>query len=56
MFINNVYAGSSRVAPFVFSFVPNDTANIKGNNKIKVVVYDSVMNKSESTFILNLSL
>jgi len=56
MFINNVYAGSSRVFPFVFSFVPNDIANIGRSNKIKVIVYDSVMNKSESTFILNLSL
>jgi len=56
LFINGVYLSSTHNVPFIFSFVPNDIVNIQKENKIRVVVYDSVMNRSESTFILKLRL
>ncbi|MFC1802049.1 transglycosylase domain-containing protein [Patescibacteria group bacterium] len=43
-YINSQYIGSSN-NPFGFSFIPKDISNILTNNEIKVVVYDSVLNK-----------
>ncbi len=52
VFINGVFFRSAQKAPFVFSFVPNDVPKIKKENEIRVVVYDSVMNKREQVVIM----
>ncbi|MBI5140351.1 MAG: penicillin-binding protein [Candidatus Vogelbacteria bacterium] len=48
-FVNNNYLGGTKKAPFVFNFVPKEIQNISETNEIRVVVYDSVFNKSEKT-------
>lgn len=53
-YINDEFIGSSNTT--VFSFVPNDIDNIRANNELKVVGYDSVMNKGETTMTLKLGL
>jgi len=47
-YINGVFIGSSQ-SQSLFSFIPNDTQNIKQENELKVVVYDIVLNKSIQT-------
>lgn len=47
-FINGKYIGTSHTRPFGFSFIPEDVDNIRRKNTIKVVVYDSVLNKGEA--------
>jgi 1A family penicillin-binding protein len=54
-FVNEVFIGSSKTYPFVFSFTPNQLSNIEEINKLKVVVYDSVLNKGESSVIFNIT-
>jgi penicillin-binding protein 1C len=47
-YLNNEYLGSTK-EPFIFSFIPSDTSNLQINNQLKVVVYDSVLNRGEKT-------
>ena len=47
VFVNDIYLGTTDV-PFSFSFTPSTLENLQTNNEIKVVVYDSVYNKSEA--------
>lgn len=54
-FVNDTYIGSVKKEPFIFSFVPNDIPGIKEGNTLKVVVVDSVYNKSVSTQVFNVS-
>ena len=55
LYFNNLYVGSSTLAPFNFSFVPQDIGVIGDVNTVKVVATDSVGNKGEATTILNLT-
>ena len=55
-FINNIYLGSSKSAPFNLSFTPDDIQNILGTNILKVIVYDTVLNKTESETTLTLAI
>lgn len=48
-FLNNKYIGSSTIAPFSFSFIPSDIEGLVEDNRLRVVLYDSVLNKGEST-------
>jgi len=48
LFINNIYVESSKTQPFTFSFLPQDIEQIKKENIIRVVGYDTVFNKGES--------
>ncbi len=47
VFINDIYLGTSK-APFILSFIPEDLNNLKNENEIKVIAYDSVYNHSET--------
>jgi len=47
-FINNRYIGTAHTAPFGFSFVPSDFSRIENENELKVIIYDSVLNKGEA--------
>jgi hypothetical protein len=55
-FLNGVYLGSAREAPFDFSFIPNETEDLKTQNELRVLVYDTVGNKSEAIVPLNLAI
>lgn len=55
-FINNTYLGSSKSSPFEFYFIPSETQGIKNINQIRIVGYDSVMNKTEVETTLRLSI
>lgn len=49
LFINDRYIASSKKPPFIISFIPSQIEGIQKKNKLKVVVYDSVFNKTEQT-------
>lgn len=53
-YINGQYIGSSNSN--VFSFVPNDIENIKQKNELKVIGFDSVLNKGEVIIELKLDI
>ncbi len=47
-YLNGELVGSSETAPFSISFVPSSVSSlVSGENKFKVVVYDTVYNKGE---------
>ena len=48
IFINDVYLGNSEF-PFNFSFIPLELDNLRENNEIKIISYDSVYNRGENT-------
>ncbi|MEK7180428.1 MAG: PBP1A family penicillin-binding protein [Patescibacteria group bacterium] len=50
-YLNGIYIGNSMKEPFVFFFVPQEFNYIKQTNELKVLVYDSVFNKTESSLI-----
>ena len=56
VFINDIFMGSVKSSPFNFSFTPNDVDNIKTENELKLVVYDTVKNKAEYTIPLKLEI
>lgn len=56
IFLNNIYLGSTVNSPFNFSFTPNSIEGIKDKNELKVIVYDTVKNKGETTIVLNIGL
>ncbi len=55
LFINDVYVNTSSRAPFLFSFTPSSIKNIRKENTLSFVVYDSVMNKGVSTVVMRVS-
>lgn len=54
-FLNDQYLGAVKKAPFDFSFLPADVADLKKDNTLRVVVRDAVGNKSELESRLTLS-
>ncbi len=48
-FANDIYIGSSKKEPFIFSFIPENINQGSGVLEIRVVVYDNVKNKGESS-------
>ncbi len=46
IFINNVYVDSIK-APFIFSFVPEELDNIKPENELRFISYDTAYNRRE---------
>jgi 1A family penicillin-binding protein len=55
-FINDIFIGSSKKAPFSFSFVPGGLDNIKDKNRLKIIGYDNVFNRGEVEVTFNVSL
>ena len=55
VFINNVYLKSLKTAPFTVSFVPKDISNIKNENVVRVVGYDTLGGVGEinTTLLVN---
>jgi 1A family penicillin-binding protein len=56
IFINDIFIGSSKRAPFSFSFVPSGLDNIKEKNRLKIIGYDNVFNKGEVEITFNVNL
>lgn len=55
-FINETLVGSTKTAPFSFSFIPSDIEGmLPENNTLRVVGYDSVFNKSDTTTLFGVS-
>lgn len=54
LFVNDVYLGTL-APPFNFSFVPQDLENLKTDNELRIIAYDTVYNRSESTFRFKVS-
>ncbi|HEY4494802.1 MAG TPA: hypothetical protein VJC02_01725, partial [Candidatus Paceibacterota bacterium] len=52
LYINDRYISSYEQDPRNISFIPRDAGAIVGNNLIKVVVYDNVLNRSEDSINL----
>jgi hypothetical protein len=48
-YVNDRFIGSSSLAPFNYSFVPENIENLSSPITIKAVCYDSVFNKGENS-------
>jgi len=48
IFINDAYLGTSKI-PFSFSFTPSELDSLKSENELKIISYDTVYNRSETT-------
>jgi len=54
-YLNDEFIGTSDTNPFIFNFIPSSTESfIVGTNKLKVVVYDNVYNKNETTVLVKI--
>lgn len=53
VFINDAYIGTSE-APFIFSFIPSNLENLRAENEIKIIAYDTIYNNSETTSIFKI--
>ena len=54
IFINDTYLGTLE-PPFNFSFTPEDLENLKTNNELKIIAYDTIYNRSENTYYFKIS-
>ena len=50
IFINNTFVDTVN-SPFNFSFIPKDLDNLKQENELRIISYDTAYNKSETTSI-----
>ena len=46
VFINDVFLGTANY-PFTFPFVPSELDNLRNENQIKIISYDTISNRSE---------
>lgn len=54
-YVNSTYIGSTNVKPFSLSFTPDEIDFVGSSNILRVVVYDSVQNKTEIQTSFNVS-
>ncbi|TSC84529.1 MAG: 1A family penicillin-binding protein [Parcubacteria group bacterium Gr01-1014_17] len=52
LYVNGVFVDSTFASPFSFSFIPKDLSGITDTNELKVVVYDTVLNRGEASIAL----
>lgn len=54
-YLNNELVGTTDTAPFTFSFIPSSVNSLlQTTNQFKVIVYDSVFNKTEISIPVNI--
>ncbi|MFA6524462.1 MAG: transglycosylase domain-containing protein [Candidatus Paceibacterota bacterium] len=53
VFVNDIYLGTSN-SPFNFSFIPSDLDNLKSENELKIISYDTVYNRGENTSVFKI--
>jgi membrane peptidoglycan carboxypeptidase len=56
IFVNDIFIGSSKRAPFSLSFTPNDLDVLEVQNRLKIIGYDAVKNKGEAETVFNVSI
>jgi 1A family penicillin-binding protein len=56
LYVNDTFIEAIDRAPFIFRFSPKDIPNIKEKNIIRILAFDSVFNRAETTTELNVSL
>ncbi|MBP7006579.1 MAG: transglycosylase domain-containing protein [Candidatus Pacebacteria bacterium] len=54
IFVNDIYLGATG-SPFKFSFFPNDLENLREENKLTIIAYDSAFNRGEFTSYFKVS-
>jgi 1A family penicillin-binding protein len=47
-FVNGTFIGTSKTAPFSFSFIPKEVDGIREQNELRVLVYDTALNTGET--------
>jgi membrane peptidoglycan carboxypeptidase len=47
LYVNDAYLGTLERSPYAFHFSPSEIPNLSENNRIRIVAFDSVYNKSE---------
>ena len=48
VFINDVFMDSLK-PPFAFSFIPAELENLENNNELKIISYDSIYNRNQTS-------
>jgi 1A family penicillin-binding protein len=48
IFINNIFINTIK-SPFVFSFIPDELDSLRYENELKIISYDTIYNRTEST-------
>lgn len=56
VFVNDIFIGSSKRAPFSLSFTPSDLDVLEVQNRLKIIGYDAVKNRGEAEVVFNVSL
>jgi len=51
-YLNDQYIGSSESSPFLFSFIPSTIEGVLPENKLKIIVTDTVYNRLSREFVL----
>lgn len=54
IFINNIYIGTTN-SSLNFSFIPKELEDLKTENELKVIFYDSVYNHGENTILFKIA-
>jgi penicillin-binding protein 1C len=54
IFMNGIYL-ETETPPFSYSFIPSALNNLQGENELKIVSYDSVFNRSETSLIFKVA-
>jgi len=54
IFVNDIYLGTTS-SPFKFSFFPSDLENLRAENKLTIIAYDSAFNRGEFTSYFKVS-
>ncbi len=55
VFLGNTYLGATMHAPYLFSFVPSELADVRADNELRVLVTDVVGNKEEVSMVLHIT-
>ncbi|OIO29053.1 hypothetical protein COX93_01485 [Candidatus Nomurabacteria bacterium CG_4_10_14_0_2_um_filter_30_12] len=53
IFINNTFLDTIK-APFTFSFIPRELDNLREENELKIISYDSIYNRAENTILFKI--
>ncbi len=56
LYVNDVYMETIERVPFSFRFSPKDVPNVQETNRIKIIGFDSVYNKSEASTTFSVAL
>lgn len=54
-FVNETFIGTSKTAPFSFSFIPNEVKGSQAENELRVIVYDTALNTGEAKVNFNVT-